>query len=220
MLIATSLGFLLKPTFKIAEQDSKLDLETMIPKQFSEWQQDQSIAPMVVNPELQQSLDEIYTQVLTRIYVNKDGYRIMLSIPYGKDQSDDLAAHDPKGCYSGQGFQILSNRQEVLNTLFGDIPVRRMEASMPSRDEPVTYWFMVGEYAVNNDWERKKAQFRYALKGQIPDGILFRISSIDADSKSAYQYHSMFVEEILREMSPEYRAKVSGLRKHTTVELK
>ena len=37
MLLATTFGYLLTPTFKISEQGSKLVLETMIPTQFGKW---------------------------------------------------------------------------------------------------------------------------------------------------------------------------------------
>jgi len=211
MVLAAGMALAMTPTHRVADQGPSINLETIIPAHFGDWAVDDKIFYQQVSPEVKASLDKIYTQVLTRTYVNSQGYRIMVSIPYGANQSDGLSAHDPEGCYPAQGFQIMSKSKDVLRTDVGDIPVRRMEAVSGIRHELVTYWFTVGSYAVNNDWERKKAQMRYALKGQIPDGILFRASSIDDDTQEAYRIQGAFIEELVKALTPEYRARVTGL---------
>lgn len=211
MILAAGLAVAMTPTHRIADQGPAVDLEKIIPARFGDWAVDDKVFYQQVSPEVKASLDKIYTQVLTRTYVNSQGYRIMVSIPYGANQSDGLSAHDPEGCYPAQGFQIMSKSKDVLHTEVGAIPVRRMEAVSGIRHELVTYWFTVGSYAVNNDFERKKAQLRYALKGQIPDGILFRASSIDDDTQEAYRIQDLFIQEMVKALSPEYRARVSGL---------
>lgn len=211
MILAAGLAVAMTPTHRIADQGPAVDLEEIIPARFGDWAVDDKVFYQQVSPEVKASLDKIYTQVLTRTYVNSQGYRIMVSIPYGANQSDGLSAHDPEGCYPAQGFQIMSKSKDVLHTEVGAIPVRRMEAVSGIRHELVTYWFTVGSYAVNNDFERKKAQLRYALKGQIPDGILFRASSIDDDTQEAYRIQDLFIQEMVKALSPEYRARVSGL---------
>lgn len=211
MILAAGLAVAMTPTHKISDQGPAVNLETIIPARFGDWAVDDKVFYQQVSPEVKASLDKIYTQVLTRTYVNSQGYRIMVSIPYGANQSDGLSAHDPEGCYPAQGFQIMSKSKDMLHTEVGDIPVRRMEAVSGIRHELVTYWFTVGSYAVNNDLERKKAQLRYALKGQIPDGILFRASSIDDNTQEAYRIQDLFIQEMVKALSPEYRARVSGL---------
>jgi EpsI family protein len=211
MLASSGLAVALRPTHRIADKGPKLDLETMIPKRFGEWSIDENVVYQQVSPDTKAALDKIYTQALSRTYINQQGYRIMLSMPYGADQSDGLAAHDPEGCYPAQGFQILSKSRETLHTTMGDIPLRRMEASAGPRHEPVTYWVTVGNNAVNNDWDRKKAQLAFALNREIPDGLLVRVSSIDMDTNAAYIVQSNFIEELLKSLPPEARKRVSGL---------
>lgn len=211
MLAACGLALQLRPSDRIADQGPKLNLDAMIPGQFGEWSIDDKVVYQQVSPDTKAALEKIYTQALMRTYVNRDGYRIMLSIPYGADQSDGLAAHDPEGCYPAQGFQILSKSQETLHTSMGDVPLRRMEAAAGARHEPVTYWVTVGHHAVNNDWDRKKAQLEFALKRQIPDGLLVRVSSIDADTLQAYRIHGGFIEALLKSLPPQSRMRVSGL---------
>ncbi|MDO9050432.1 MAG: EpsI family protein [Methylotenera sp.] len=211
MILAAGLAVAMTPTYRIADQGPAVNLEKIIPARFGDWAVDEKIFYQQVSPEVKASLDKIYTQVLTRTYLNSQGYRIMVSIPYGANQSDGLSAHDPEGCYPAQGFQIMSKSKDVLHTEVGDIPVRRMEAVSGMRNELVTYWFTVGSYAVNNDWERKKAQMRYSIKGQIPDGLLFRASSIDDNTQEAYRIQGLFIQEMVKALSPEYRARVTGL---------
>lgn len=59
-----------------------------------------------ITPELANNLDKLYSQTLTRTYINNDGYRIMLSVAYGENQlsSDVTQVHRPEFCYVAQGF--------------------------------------------------------------------------------------------------------------------
>lgn len=45
---------------------------------------------------------------------------------------------------------------------------------------------------------RKLAQLRHGLLGEIPDGVLVRISSLDGDSQRAYAVHDRFVAALQR----------------------
>ena len=95
MLCATGLAMALKPNRYIAEE-GRIDLEQMIPAEFAGWRIDRSVSPVAVSPDVQAKLDKIYSQVLSRTYVDQRGERIMLSIAYGGDQSDGMRAHHAK----------------------------------------------------------------------------------------------------------------------------
>src|SRR4030065_72730 len=79
-----------------ADAGPKIDLEVLIPKTFGDWKIDETIAPLIANPEQEAMINKIYNQTLTRTYVNPKGERIMLSIAYGGDQSDSMAVHKPE----------------------------------------------------------------------------------------------------------------------------
>lgn len=211
MLAASGLAPVLRPTHKLADTGLKVNLETMIPEQFGSWHLDRESHQPLINPQASETLGRIYAQLLSRTYINAEGYRIMLSIPYGPDQSDNLAVHDPEGCYPAQGFGIMKKSRLSLQTGNGSIPVRRMETKNGSRYEPVTYWSTVGDKAVNNDIDRKLAQLTYIMRGTIPDGILFRVSSIDNDPVRAYSIHGEFINAMQQATSPEARKKIFGL---------
>ena len=57
-----------------------------------------------------------------------------------------------------------------------------MTTSLRPRNEPVTYWLTVGDQVITNKFDKRIAEIRLGLTGQIPDGLLFRVSSIDNDS--------------------------------------
>ncbi len=102
------------PTKKIADQ-WETDLEKMFPTRFGDWQVDRSMPVILPAPDVQASLDRIYNQVLPRTYVNmRTGYRVMLSVAYGGDQSDGMSAHLPEVCYPSQGFELTGQRKVTL----------------------------------------------------------------------------------------------------------
>ncbi len=78
MMIVASVGVgLAKPTKKVAEE-TPISLEKVVPKEFGDWKELPDRGVQVVNPQTQELLDKIYSQILTRTYVNSKGYPIML----------------------------------------------------------------------------------------------------------------------------------------------
>lgn len=210
MIAAPVAAHLMRPTQKLAELGPKVDLETMIPMNFGDWRVDTSTAPVLPAPDVQVALDKIYNQVLARTYVNSRGDRVMLSIAYGGDQSDAMQVHMPEGCYEGQGFVIKDRSREILDTVFGPLPVTRLVAQKDQRNEPVTYWIIIGKEVARSRWEMKLNKFRYALKGKIPEGLLVRISSITSDSGTGYLVQKQFAEVLLGALPTESRTLLSG----------
>ena len=95
MLAASGLALALRPTHKVAINESAIDLETMIPHAFGDWRAEKENTVRMVDPQQQELIAKIYTQTLSRTYVNNLGYRIMLAIAYGDDQRDSMQMHYP-----------------------------------------------------------------------------------------------------------------------------
>ncbi|ODU50425.1 MAG: EpsI family protein [Thiobacillus sp. SCN 63-374] len=210
MFAAVGMAMALKPTKKIADSEPKIDLAVLIPKTFADWKIDETITPLISNPEQQALMNKIYSQTLARTYVNSNGDRIMLSIAYGGDQSDGMAVHKPEVCYPGQGFQIIKNAIGILSTGEGTIPVKRLVATQGQRIEPITYWMTVGDAVAVNGFKWKLQQLKYGLTGRIPDGLLFRVSSIQADNAKAYETQDTFIRDLLKVLSPTGRERIVG----------
>lgn len=210
MLAASGLALALRPTQKIAGQGPVIDLEVIIPRTFGEWSEEQQKSVQIVDPQQQEMIDKIYTQTLSRTYINSRGYRIMLAIAYGDDQRDAMQTHYPEVCYPAQGFSLQNKQSGMLTTANGSIPVTRILTSIGPRNEPVTYWTTVGDRVVQSGIQKKLAEMSYGLNGKIPDGLLIRVSSIDLDAANAYEIQTQFADQMLGALTPEFRKKLNG----------
>ena len=217
LMFAASIGAVVaRPDPKAASLESAISLEAAIPKHFGDWREDLERISPVVNPQAQDTLDKLYSETLSRTYVNSGGYRIMLSLAYGSDQRGSLRTHTPEFCYPAQGFTLRKTELGQLATPFGEISVRRLFTSKGWREEPVTYWFKFGDDAVSGDnaarnLRRRLVELRYNFTGRIPDGLLFRVSSIDPDQGRANQMQDQFINQLLQAVSPAERKRLSGL---------
>ena len=163
MLLGAALAYAGKPSRFLADQIGKPELDTLFPAQFGTWHVDAEMPLILPAPDVQAKLDVIYNQLLSRTYVNADGQRIMLSVAYGGDQSDGTSAHRPEACYPAQGFAITYNAKAAQTAAGGSLVVRRLMAQLGQRNEPITYWVVVGNEVATTGIEQKLAQMRYGL---------------------------------------------------------
>jgi EpsI family protein len=211
MIFASGLALVARPSARMAERRAPINLETAVPVSFGDWRVDTSIVPIAVSPDVQAKLDKIYNQTLSRTYINPVGQRIMLSIAYGGDQSNDESqVHRPEYCYTAQGFQVRSSAVSKAVTGYGELTVRRLLAVQGSRSEPITYWITIGDSATLPGVGRKLAQIAYGLKGTVPDGVLVRVSSIDESTDFAYGLQDQFVAQMLKAVDPDTRLRIAG----------
>ena len=210
MAATSALTGALTPTVRLAQLQAQFSLDQMIPAAFADWAVDASIVPLKADPERQSVLEKIYDQTLSRTYVNQAGERVMLSIAYGGDQSRALQVHLPEVCYVAQGFDMLKVGEGALATRYGQVPVKRLVARQNRRNEPITYWITVGDKAVKSSFEQKLQRLAYGLSGQIPDGMLVRVSTIQADERAAYQVHDRFVGQMLDALARKDRVRLLG----------
>lgn len=212
MALAAAAAKVVTPTIYLSKSLPALNLNTTIPAQFGGWIEEKNLVSHVVNPQSQELINKLYAQMLSRTYVNNKGERIMLSIAYGVDQRDGLQMHYPKVCYPAQGFQVQSNRQSVLSTSRGDIAVTRLETNLANqRYEPVTYWTTIGDKVVADGLNKKIIEMSFGFKGEIPDGLLFRVSSIDMDTAHAFLIQDSFVNSLISVLGHSDRKRLMGL---------
>ena len=211
MLAAAGLAVALTPRLKLADQGQTIRLEAMIPKQFGEWELEETMASLIVSPDVQALLDSIYSQTLTRNYVNDKGERIMLSIAYGNDQSYSSQVHRPEMCYPAQGFEIKSMSKDSIDFSGAKLPVMKIVATQGPRIEPITYWVMIGDSAVRGNMEQHFARLRYGLTGKIPYGLVVRVSTISANESQSYRTQEQFVRDMLGAVPPEYHKVLTGV---------
>ena len=158
----------------------------------------------------QATLAQIYDQTVNRTYVNRQGQRVMLSMAYGSAQTNELRAHRQEVCYSAQGFRISGLQRLEVGVGDQRIKATRMVATAGGRVEPVTYWFTMGDQVVLSMADRQLTQLRYALSGVIPDGYLFRVSSIGGDADAEYQRQMAFTRDLFTVLPTALKRKLVG----------
>ena len=178
------------------------DLEHIIPAAFGDWRLDSEDMPVPPTPEVKANLERIYSQVVSRTYVNSAGQRVMLMVAYGGDQSDALKAHRQEACYAAQGFMIDGLQHGHIRVAGRRIPVTRMHAERGERSEPVTYWFTMGDRVVLERVERLRVQLAYGFQGRVPDGMLVRISNLSGDVRRSYAAHEAFLAAWMAALQP------------------
>jgi EpsI family protein len=210
MTASPILSWVLTPQKSIAHTTPPIDLESAIPIEFFGWKVDKGALALVPAADKQQVLDAIYNQIVNRTYVNERGERMMLSVAYGSTQSKELRAHRQEVCYEAQGFKIARLEKANLAINGAEIPATRMVAIHGHRSEPVTYWFTMGDHVVRSHFDREFVQLRYAASGYLPDGYLFRVSSISRETEHAFASQLEFARALIAASDQRLAAKLAG----------
>lgn len=194
-----------RPRHRVALLQKDAQLEKVIPRAFGIWKVREGEG--IITPQSENSLAaQLYNQSVGRMYEDPEGNVIMLLIAYGNTQSDTLQLHRPEVCYPAFGFQIVENNPTEIPLGHGAlIPARNLVASVPGREERITYWTRVGEYMPVSNSEQRQMRFRTALAGIIPDGVLVRISNMLPDDASGFALNSRFAADLLKAVAPSVR---------------
>ncbi len=209
MVLCAGAAIAITPKHKIADRNPMPNLSTLIPQQIGQWRQIPG-SNQIIDPGQAQKLNSIYDQVYTKTFENTRGYRVMLSLAYGGNQRDELELHKPEVCYVAQGFTLYNKESAKVNILNRQIPVVRLQTKMNARYEPVTYWAVVGDTVVHSSYHKKITELKYGLKGEIPDGLLVRASSIDTDNSQAFIEQEDFLKSFVESLPPESQSKLLG----------
>jgi EpsI family protein len=206
-------GQAMVPTKRMALLRGPFKLADLVPSHFAAWQVDDRSVGGIVNPQAEALLNKLYSQLLDRVYVDPDGHRIMLSIAYGADQADDdVQLHYPEVCYPAQGFRVTNNRVSILSLPEGNVRTRRLDTQFgDSRFEPVTYWTIIGDQQSLGGLDRKLSEIRHGLRGEIVDGLLFRVSSIDRNFDQGFAVQDAFIRDLVHVLPPQARKQLVGL---------
>jgi EpsI family protein len=209
---SSALAIAITPKTFLADTQSRDRLEKVVPIRFGDWTVDNSIVPIPPSPDLQKVLDATYDETMALTYKNSEGSRIMLSLAYGRNQHKGMITHRPEVCYHAQGFKLTASVDDGVIDIAGKgLPVKRVVAAMGPRNEPITYWVMVGDEITEFGYPHRMVAIRYGLKGLIPDGVLVRVSSISANSAAAYKLQDSFIKDLLAAMPANKRHRLLGL---------
>lgn len=177
-----------------------VSLADTIPSSFADWKHLDLPKLTVINPDDADYLNSLYSQLFDRVYINSENTMIMLSIAYGAEQRRNMLAHFPELCYPAQGFNIDDTQTMRIPLLAGSVDVKQIKTRRGNRFEDVTYWARVGKKLVASRSDQKWESVKYGLNGVIPDGLIFRVSSIGVDD--GFALHETFINDLFASIDP------------------
>ncbi len=211
MLGAVLLAVEMTPHKLMARTHDVFNIDKRLPTQFGDWKPVEGLN--VVTPPAADSLEAtIYNQEASRGFVDPDGNVVMLLVAYGESQSDRLQLHHPEVCYTAQGFRVSRTSSVKLNYSPSAPPLKltRLVAQREDRIEPISYWMRVGYDNANGNFARQALKLQYGLRGWVPDGALFRVSTIGIPAEQSFKIQDKFIHDLLNSVDPETREFMVG----------
>lgn len=210
MLVALTATYIFTPATKMSTEKQSVDFNVLIPQSFGDWTLDQSITNQIVDPEVKATLASVYSQTVSRTYRNNRDQRVMLSVAYGGDQEEVMQVHKPEVCYTAQGFSVSNKGNTTINTDKGTVIAKQLLTKQAERVEPVTYWITIGKSIALNGLQWRWERIKYGLTGELPDGLLFRVSSLGRDTQLQYDLHKLFISDLFSHLSKEQAKQLIG----------
>lgn len=195
---------------RVDDPRTRVPLEQVFPATCGDWQMDGLAQAFVQPPDEQGRIYGFYDQVLQRAYRRRGGDQVMLSIAYGAEQSPALQVHRPEICYSAGGFDVRELHRVDLPLNGRSLPATRLHAWKLGRSEPVTYWTVLGDVVVADGRSFRWHQLMMAMRGELRDGMLVRISSLGQDPGAGYALHAAFAGDLMQAIALKHRDRVFG----------
>jgi EpsI family protein len=211
MLGAMLLAVALEPRNLMARTHDVFNIDQHLPTQFGDWKPVEGLN--VIAPPAADSLEAaVYNQEASRGFVDPAGNVVMLLVAYGESQSDSLQLHHPEVCYTAQGFRVsrTSGLKLDYSASMPALKATRLVAQREARVEPITYWMRIGYDNSSSNWARQVLKLGYGLRGWVPDGVLFRVSTIGIPAEQSFKIQDKFIRDLLNSVDPQTREFMVG----------
>lgn len=180
--------------------------QQLIPAKVGGWASRKSAE--LVLPAEDEGQDKLYENLETRIYEGNDLPAIMFLIAYSSIQRNDVQVHRPEVCYPAAGFPILWTKPATIDVGGRTLLGRELLADRGGLNERIIYWVRVGDKFPIGWAEQRLTMALSNARGVTPDGVLFRVSTIDDDPERAASALRMFVKAFIATSSPSFRETV------------
>jgi EpsI family protein len=157
----------------------KRKLEALIPARVGPWSFYSKSG--LVTPPPDQLSDLLYSQLLTRVYLAPDQLPIMLLMAQSSGQTGVLQVHRPEYCYPAGGFTLADKAVRAVPLPGGQLDATVMTATADNRVEQLMYWTRVGRDMPLSWAQQRWSVARANLRGDVPDAMLVRISTLTHD---------------------------------------
>lgn len=175
-----------------------------VPLRFGGWSFE--TASGLVLPPPDQLARLLYDVQVTRTYGSEVDLPVMMLLAYGSSQSGALQIHRPEICYPASGFRLSRTDETALPLGPGPaLPVRRFSASSDARTEQVLYWTRIGGDLPVSWAAQRLAVVRANLRGEVPDGLLVRLSVATPDVAAGQAALRRFAAALVGALTPAAR---------------
>lgn len=184
------------------------EFEAWVPKRFGAWETVSQSG--VVLPPPDALSDRLYDNLVTRVFVAPELPPVMLLLAYNNAQDGVLQVHRPEFCYPVGGFELSETRDIALEAKGHTVPANFFTATAPNRVEQVAYFTRLGS-AYPRKWsEQRIAVMRANLAGEIPDGMMMRVSALGIDQREAQGLLTDFAREFIETANPKMQRLLLG----------
>ncbi|HET6526072.1 exosortase-associated protein EpsI, V-type [Sphingopyxis sp.] len=182
--------------------------EAWVPPRFGRW--DVISQSGVVLPPPDALSDRLYDNLVTRVYAAADRPPVMLLLAYNNAQDGVLQVHRPEFCYPVGGFELSETRDITFNAGGQSVPANIFTATAPNRVEQVAYFTRLGSSYPRKWSEQRLAVMRANLAGDIPDGMMMRVSALGIDRTQAQALLSDFSRQFIESANPRLQRLLLG----------
>lgn len=179
-----------------------------VPEQFGQWKTVSQSGVVLPPPDTLR--DRLYDNLVTRVFVAPDRPPVMLLLAYNNAQDGVLQVHRPEFCYPVGGFVLSDTRDITLKANGRAVPANIFTATAPNRIEQVAYFTRLGS-AFPRKWsEQRAAVIRANLAGDIPDGMMMRVSALGIDQREAQPLLTDFSRQFIESTNPKMQHLLLG----------
>ena len=186
----------------------KAKLDEVLPVKIGRWTF-VSNSGLVVPPE-DQLARALYSQLLTRTYMDEAGNGIMLLVAQSGSQSGILQIHRPEFCYTAGGYSLTPSVPHPVLLPGRELPALSISATREARTEQIVYWTRIGEHLPTSWTQQRLAVAMDNLKGYIPDAVMVRVSTYGNDKALALSEVDEFIRSLMGSVTPQVRRVLIG----------
>jgi EpsI family protein len=170
-----------------------------------------ALAEAPVLPQRDATIDRIYDDFIVRSYRGPGLAPITMLIAYGSNQDGGLELHRPENCYPPYGY-VLDGLQPVRLTLPSGHKIMATIATATRNgiSDQLLFWTRIGPDFPTSRWETDMSIARAALRGEIPDGVLVRMSMRTTQPEQATLILAAFARDLVRSAPDVVRRMLVG----------
>lgn len=207
LALASGIAYARQPVASIPDL-KKEKFDKLVPGPFGNWQV--FADGEVVLPPPDTLRDRLYDNLVTRAYQAPNSPLVMLLLAYNNKQDGVLQVHRPEVCYPVGGFQLSATERIEVPLEKGSVPANIFTAAAPGRIEQVMYFTRLGS-AFPRSWvEQRIAVVNANLAGDIPDGMMMRVSVIGINQDRAKPILADFTREFISASPPQLQRLLVG----------